>query len=118
MDKKKIDHMFSILDEKIKEADQKRFSFSRAILPIYTALTSALFLLSLNGLQLNSGFEKLAFYIIAITTPMIVFSIILEKYAHYLLKDFFVSTTVNIIRKEFDVEARSIQVWWEKLFVG
>jgi len=68
----------------VGNADQNRLSFSGTALTIYTALSSGLFLLSTN-LLFNNMTEKLSFFIVVITSVLIVLFSLTERYAYFLI---------------------------------
>ncbi|MBU4380736.1 hypothetical protein L6255_04420 [Candidatus Parcubacteria bacterium] len=73
-------------NELVEEADKSRLAFSATALTIYTALSSGLFLLSTN-LKFNDCTEKTSFFVVAVTSMLIVLLSLIERYAYFLIAD-------------------------------
>lgn len=73
-----------VFNKLINETDKERRTFSKLLLTIYTPITSGLFFLSIS-LSLDTKYQKILFFIIVITSVLIVLLALLENLFYFLI---------------------------------
>lgn len=84
----------------IQNADKERDNFSKILLTIYTPVTSGLVFLSTSiKFEGDLGYEKLSFAMIVLSSVLIVFSTLVEKFSDILIANTVGETYTAHVRK-------------------